>query len=471
MLRTCLFLFGVLGLLLASRPAAGAAVDDLLALARDRSESLKALELSIRAAEAEIRARDLELSPKLSGELGMIRDNRESLLTSRQTMRNFFDVALSKLFTTGTTFTLSLGQSATDTTVAGAQNTAEWEARVSQSLWRNGFGRNTRLRREADHAEFRARRLQLEYERQSRLVSIEDIFWDLALALQEEQTRSSNIRRSDSLERWIRDRVRRAAAERADLLQVEGLSSDRRLALLEARGRIASLKNSLREVIPGFDPKTFEISDKTLETDRDVQTLVNGAAGAREPLRLDTLAARFTALEAKAKAERDSDTVRPLFDAYVAYGRNGIRPGANDAWSRATGSDFSQSQVGVLLSLDLDRGLTGAQRTASALAQQAAELEAEASLRISATAWLELSRNISQLREQVTEAKKSADLHRRNAQAEQKRYQLGRITAFQAVTVEIAAAESELQVYRLLNQLRKAEARARLYTRDIDGES
>ncbi|HEX4925305.1 MAG TPA: TolC family protein [Bdellovibrionales bacterium] len=452
-------------------PVLAAPVDELLKLARERSESLKSLELSVRAAEETVRARELELSPKLASELGMIRDNRESLLSSRQTSNNFIDISLSKLFASGTTFTLSAGNTAAETTTAGSQNTAEWEARISQSLWRNAFGRGTRLRRDSDQSELRARKFQLEFQRQTLLVGLEDLYWDLALALQEEQTRLRNIERSDALERWIRDRVRRAAAERADLLQVEGLSSDRRLSLLEVRGRIARLQNSLREAIPGFDPKDFKISEKTLDSDRDARALMTGSSSQGDPIRLDTLAARFTAREARAEAARAADTVSPLLDAYAAYGRNGIRPEPGEAWNRATGSDFSQTQVGLLLSLDLDRGLTSAQRRASELEAEAAELAAQASARGSMTLWSELNRNIAQLREQLTEARKSADIHRRNAQAEQKRYQLGRITAFQAVTIEIAASESELEVYRLLNALRKAEARARLYTRDIDGET
>ncbi len=444
-------------------------VEDVISLARQNSETLQANEKTIEAITSEISGRDLALSWRLDAEVADARDQRDTLTPTQRFRTKLIDASLSKLFSTGTQLGLSVGSEVTDLGATGERNIGEWELKLSQSLWRDGFGRSTSLRREAERAELQSRTLTTLFQRQNLLVELESAYWDLALALREEEIRQGNIEKSEQVERWTRDRVRRSVAESADLLQAQALTSNRQLELISVRNRIESLRNRFRQLIPNQNPEAWKIDLKSMEVIRPLDSLLASSSGTSIPFRLDSLSSRFLAEQASAEASRVDENLQPKLDAYVSHGQNGRDERFGAAWDRARDPEFSSTRIGVLFSMDLDSGLKEDQRRAARLNAESRSLEARAQERLSIVGWSDLNREIDSLKKQAEEANRLADFQERKVAAERNRYRLGRTTVFQLITFEIDAANSKVELARILSNLRKAESRARVFTRQQDG--
>ena len=465
-------------LLACSTAAAQAAevmtVDNVLDLALKKSETLRGIEQSTQALEADIASRDLLLATTFTSELAMFNDNRQTVAgtnTSRRGNSGLLDLGLTKPFSTGTKLAVTAShQLLTSESFQSDRNVAEWEVRLSQSLWRDAFGRNTRLRRESEQEELKSGRLENLLSRQQFLIEVENAYWDLVLAQKEVAIREGNVERSTALEKWVRTRINRFAAEATDLLQVQALSGSRQLDLIDAKNRLENARARLRELIPDVTPETWQLDVASLEAPRDPRALMIGqGAPSAVPQRLDALASARRTEQAKKQAARVDDTLKPSLDAYVAYGANGIESSTGSAWDRAGRAEQNAGRVGLLLSVELDSGLKDEKRRAASLTAAAQESRTQALSRESTIAWTELQRNIGNLKTQAKEARDLAQVQLRKVTAERRRYEQGRTTALQLTTFEVDAAESELRLNRLLTNLRKAESGARTFTLDESG--
>lgn len=443
-------------------------VDDVIGLAEKNSDTLQAVERSRGAVEADIESRDLVLSPSLKSELGVTNDLRTSLNppVTRSGPTTFLDTTLSKPFSTGTTFSINGRHDLIDDPATGgdAAHIGAWDVRLEQSLWRDAFGRATRLRREGETHELKRQRFVFLLERQNFLTSVESAFWDLVFTRKEEEVRKKNIERSASLEKWMRRRVAQFAAEKQDLMQVQTLLRQRRLDLTITRNEREEILSRLRQLIPGVNPASWNIDLRALEKERSPRSLLAASSSASgQPMRLDALVAKSRARELKTEVAKVDDTLRPELNLYASYGANGVDPDASPAWQDAGRGETPRTTVGLLLSVELDGSLKDKRRASARLGAEAEELRANALDRASRLAWDELERTIASLKEQVKEAREIHDLHRRKLDAERKRFEQGRASTLQMTTFEVDAAESELTLYRLLASLRKTEAAARTF--------
>jgi outer membrane protein TolC len=119
----------------------------------------------------------------------------------------------------------------------------------------------------------------------------------------------------------------------------------------------------------------------------------------------------------------------------------------------------------LVLKSNLDFGLKKKQIEAARSLSEANRKRQEVYEADSKVAWKDYLRQLSDLRLRVKKAQELVRLQRQKAEAERKRYRMGRSTAFQAITFEQDAAESEISLWNLLAAARKKEAEARLFTR------
>lgn len=477
-LHTSLLILLLLCVAPSSAVAEIVSLDGVFRLAQERSEALQSARYAIMALEREISSRDLELSPVLIGEAAAVRDERERVNDSSENTNNvtstrgrygLLDFTLVKPFETGTEVSLSAGNTIRNRGASDRDRTvADWELRVSQALWRNRFGRAVDLRHQAESFELRRRRLEILGEQQRILKDIESSYWDLALATRELEIRTSNFNRSVALERWMRDRVERFAAEHADLLQVQTLLSERQLDLTIAKNALEAARNRLRQLVPGIDSMGWEIETALLDRSRTIDSLLlesQDAPAQSGPTRIDALAANYAAEESRIQEVRIEDSLKPALDAYAAYGANGLDDSWGSAWASSARDDSNIAQVGVLFSVELDAVHKHDRREAARLRADADALRWQALERDSTIGWKELARNAESVKRQIAQAGVLARLQRQKVEAERERFEQGRSTTFQLTTFEVDASESELRLYRLLAALRKIENEARLYVR------
>lgn len=433
------------------------------------SEEIRAIELDIQSLRLEIEARDLELSPTL--DVGLLRfwDNQPSLSSNRQTSGKSAEMILKKPLASGTNLSLSSYLETADyLTTTDEQNLLNWQLGISQSLWRNGFGRQTTLRRQRDQHELKSRFLTLLLDRQEFLIEFEELYWNIAYAQQEVKIREENLERSRRILTWIKDRVDRSAAEHVDLLQGQTLVSSRELQLQLASETLQSFQAQLREKL--FLESDFNPVFDELNMERDIFSLPAQADFAPStPVLIETLQSQAEADFLKAKSELETDQLKPDLEVGYSYGRQGLSTSFSSARDQAFSSKNDYHQVGIIFSMPLDFSLIRKSRLAGETAARAEEMRSEKFVRQSEVQWEDIERKLGEQKQRLETARMLAQLQKEKSREENSRFEKGRTTVFQAITFEQEAAESELLVLQLLNQLRLTEARARLYIQKGNG--
>lgn len=444
-------------------------LDSLIQTARNKSETLRALTKDIESLQAEIIARDVVLSGQLTFQADNYNNNQDAVTFARKTRDRFFNLTYDQPFSTGTLLSMTAGDDRARYDNFGIRNTANWEVKLTQSLWRDAFGRQTRLRREGDYAELLNRKAALLYEQQLILIDVESLYWELVFSLKEEQIRIKNIEVSKQLQGWTNQRIKRSAADKSDVLQADALMSSRELDLTAVRNQIQALRNRMRQIFPNQEMGDFMPNLQALTQERELSQLLAEHGNLEIPKRLDSISTEQMAKQAEAQALKTREQWKPQFDAYISYGQNGISDTFNNAWTRAGNNRYSGTHVGVVLKIPLNRHLTSEQEKAAELAAEARRLQAQGQSRSSHISWEELQRQILILKKQVQEAQRLSDFQNSKVKEERRLFRLGRSTVFQLVTFEVDAAEAEVRTYRFLTDLRKAESQARVFTSDVEG--
>ncbi len=437
-----------------------------------QSEDLQALEFRLKSLGLEIESRDLALSPQLTTRYHEGWDQRETFSSGTRSRTRLVDLTLTQPFSTGTELSLEAGYELARllTGTTGDRHIADWTVSISQNLWRDFFGRSTRLRRTAETHELKARQFELAFQKQQFLVEVETIYWNLAFALHELEVRKSNLKRSQQIEQWVRSRLARSAAEPVDLLQAQALVANRDLQLETLQDDLLKAWARIKQVLPVTAEFGKWLPDSTeLRSSRNYRDLlaqianVPHSTGSYPPIRLDALAHTYLMRQKKAEAQRIDDELKPDLKLTYSHGRNGIEPRAHDAFAEARGASNRYDSVAIILSTPLDFDLKNRRRRSAQLEAQSTELTSQRLFRESSVDWKDLDRELTALMSRIKTAEKLFDFQSRKSQLEQRRYQQGRSTAFQAITFEQEAAEAELQLLQLYARLRKTEARARLF--------
>jgi len=439
--------------------------DAYLQRVTDESPILKAVELEIKSLRFEIVARDLELSATFGVNLTRFWDSRPSLSSNYQTNGQGAELILSQPFSTGTSLNLTSALETAEyrNNPGDDQNLINWQFGITQSLWQNSFGRQTAMRRKRDQSELQSRLLILLSERQKTIIDFELLYWDLAYAQKEVQIRQENLERSQKIFSWIEDRFKRFAAERVDYLQAQALVANRELALGIATDNLKTLSAQLKgKLSPKF---VFTTDPNDLQQERNVLTLpVHLDFAPADPVLIDTLQAQAQADYLKMKSELESDQLRPILEVGYSYGQQGWDTSSSTAREQAFFADNDYHQVGVNFLMPLSWSLINKSRKATQYAAQAQESRAEQLENESQVSWEDLQRTIVEQKQRVKTALSIVELETEKSTEERSRYQKGKSTAFEAITFEQDAAESQLLALQVVSQLRRTEAQARKYT-------
>lgn len=445
-------------------------VEQFLKLAVQETEDFQAIDKSIKSLEYEIDARDLQLATNVQLNAFDLTDRKDSFVnsTSRDTSSRVYGVTLSKPFSTGTV--LSLGA---DYELAKLDNVndklyrANWEVSLTQDLWKNGFGRSVRLRRQSDQLELENRKLNLLLQRQQMMSTLENLYWDYALIQKERAIRQDNLKRSEQILNWTNKRVRLSAARDTDLLQVQALLSSRKLELADIERSAVNNKNQMDQLVPSLANKSWVPDTAELEKERAIQSLLTGTTQNGNPVLLSSLATQYRAQQLQVQSEAASDSLNPTLQLQLAHGQNGIRPDSQEAVDRALGNNKTDAnRIGLIFSMNLDLGLMGKSRDSAQLAAESAALTAKRLERTSQLSWTDLQAEISYLKNSLQLSQDLYNFQKKNIETNRRYFQQGRNTVFEFINFEITAADAELRFFRVLNQMRKIEGTARLFTVD-----
>lgn len=422
---------------------------------------------NIRSIEMDFASRELVLQPTLELRGKRFNEEREQMATlNRKPRYDLLGMTLAKPFSTGTRISVgpSWERALTPAYTSPEASTIDWNVTLTQSLWKDFFGRSTRLRREREEYERRQQLAEALREQSEMLVDFETLYWDWALALHSYDLQQKNVRRSREILRWVQDRFNRSAAESTDLLQARALLTQRELQVATLQFSLTQTGTRIERYVPN---RQWQPDPKDLSVPRDPDHLV--VAWKPEQLgEVSQLQYLEVLNEAGAETERAKEvreTIRPELDLELVYGKNAIDADTNSAVRESYERDHEYSSIGVVFRTGLDLGnerrkVDSARSSRDSAIQRRDALQAQ-----NRVAWTQLKKEIEELRSRVQVAQNFVDLQMKKANAERERYRKGRSTAFQAITFEQDAAEAEITLWQLYALVRKTEARARLFAR------
>jgi outer membrane protein TolC len=454
-------------------------LDQYLDTVFKKNKSFSSYQASKTAAENRYEQSNLELSPVLNMSAGYLDDKSLTVTSSGSTThaqaRNY-SLGLAKKFSTGTSASVTGSVQAVNaegTASTGAFNTeihtGTMAFALSQSLWKDFFGANVRLRLERESAQ---RQLEIQsYDLQAKqsVIAAETAFWDLFYLQEELELKKSGLERAQRIDAWIRRRVSNGIGDKADSLGAESLVALRNLDLIRSQDQLIAAQKNFADQLELSDGQPLPKLEAVDEQERSLDRMVGGGKSSGRIVRLD---AYLSALEAKAKAvgAREADnSLSPDLVLQGQYKTNGYDTTDEKAFNKAnTSKDYPVTSVGVTFSWLLDWDTKGSVREAAKQDALAAQLKKERVLLESETSWKEINRRHKELTKMVEIAKKLKDIQTAKALAEKDKLTKGRSITSTVVTAEQDAADAEVNLLKMRSELRKLESQARLFVRIED---
>jgi outer membrane protein TolC len=446
-------------------PAAKWDLDTYLNHVSENNALVKAAHLQKEAATLKKHQGDLqELSPFLAGEGAYLNDSQETQMPAQQGTRTrvkAYSLGVSKKFSTGTTVSLGWGQTHTDITGTTFM-TPNWESKytlgVSQSLWKDGFGRAVGLRHEREEAQERVAVLSAELQARQALIDAESAYWDLTVQILDRQEKADALKRAEKIAAWTKRRLDSGIGDRADRLQVESLIASRRLAQI---GGEDSFEAARKRVVDALGTDDVQIADVKPEVLTQERTLKSEGEG--EPRRLDIWIQDYAAKISDTAARETDEMMKPDLSLQGVYGANARDAKIGTSSSDAFASDTDMYRVGLKFSMSLDFGLKSDLRAAAAAESKAARLKSDKISRDAATSWAELVRRHHEISASIQAMETLVKAQEAQLAREQERLSVGRTTTFQVISFEQSVADTRFSLLQLRAQQRKLEAASRLY--------
>ncbi len=433
-----------------------------------KAPEYQASQSDIEAIELDYSSRELVLAAQLELNGERLEDHRQLLSTS-STVRpriDSFGATLRKPFSTGTEIEIgpSYERALTPFLSPDRRSTVDWQILITQNLWKDAFGRSTKLRRARENFE-RKKELAASLLTQSQLlVEFESLYWDWALNLREAELQEKNVRRSREILRWVQGRFNRSAADSGDLLQAKAMLTQRELKVAELRSELIRVGTQIARYSSNvnWQPDSVELSVVRNPDLLASQWKADELSGESQ---LQYLLAKNEAMAAAERARETRESVRPELSLQASYGKNAIDPDGTQAIHNSFDDSHEYSTIGVVFRTGLDLSDESRKVEASKAQLKAAQQRMQAAESSNAIAWTQLKSDLTEQSNRLIKAKELVELQGKKADAERERFRKGRSTAFQAITFEQDAAEAEIMLWQLYAQMRKTEAQARLFVR------
>jgi outer membrane protein TolC len=375
----------------------------------------------------------------------------------------FFTAGLTQQFQTGTSGKLSYSFSHTQINNASPtflqisdfhDGIATLE--LSQSLWRNIWGRETRATETLMTSQSEANKHTENYKMKVTLSQAESLYWSLSQMRKIVKVQKENLERAQKIRTWNQNRLKNGLAESADFLQADANYKARDYELrnaLQEQKNLERALNSLRGINGDALAEDLESVDSA-----KIKTL---AVPEKTDLRDDTKAALEFEKLAKANAAIAIEKNKPTFELYGSYALNGRDAESNEAISNSFKTNHDTKAIGLRFIAPLDFGTTSDNIKGYNNDQIAAEQNYQRKLFEQDQQWNDLVRKFEDAKEKLSLVEKIEEAQRIKASNERERLSKGRTVTFQVLnfeqdyaTSELARIQNETNILNIYSQLK-----------------
>lgn len=310
---------------------------------------------------------------------------------------------------------------------------------LSQSLWRNFWGRESRSQGAIITAQALATKHAENYKIQATLAQAESLYWTLSQIRKVVKVQKESLERAQKIRVWNQNRLKSGLGENSDFLQSDANYKAREYELKSTTQDLKTLQRSVNS-LRGVDS---EILDEELES-MDSDKIKNLVLPSKEDLREDTKAALEIQKISKANAELSIEKNKPTFEVYGSYRLNGRDPQSGVAWTNSLRTDHDTRAIGLRFVTPLDFGTLNNNINGYKKEQIAAEQNFQRKLFEQEQQWNDLASRFEDAKIKLSLVEKIEEAQKVKASNERERLNKGRTVTFQVLNFEQDYAQSEL---------------------------
>lgn len=454
-----------------SRVSLAMNLQEFLSAVSAKNKSLQSYSTSAEAAQERRVAEDISLVPILTAGASYLSDKSPlgqfAALGATQTEATSFNLGLSKKFSSGTDVSLTSSASEIENQgtlfVPGFDKFATGSLGISinQSLWKDSFGRATRLRWERLDASTEAQVGTFNLQKKALLVEAESAYWDYIYQSENVKLGLSSLERAKRIENWTRRRTANGISERADLYSAQALVAARQLQLVSAQDDLAAAQRKIRDFLELTDAEAFPAINGDIKATRSLSSFVEGQG--QKVMALDAYLASLNAKAMSLASKETEDAYRPDLVLSGSYNTNSYEADMSRATEKWSDTSRPTMKVGVNFVYAFDTNVKSSAKSAARKEALAAQLQSERKLLESESAWIELNRRYTEMNRRVEAATRMSELQGLAARSQSDLFNKGRSITANVITAEEDAADADLSLIKLLAEQRKMEAQARLF--------
>lgn len=379
---------------------------------------------------------------------------------------NQYQLGVSQTMTTGTQakFTYSLGY----TSYQGFK-APYYEGRpmieVTQPLWRNFFGNETRAEQAAHEAGALATHYAEAYKAKATIAQAEITYWRLILARENIVIQKDSLARAEKIAAWTQRRARLKLSDDSDWLQAQAALETRRfqLELAQNEERAASRAFNLTRGVVG-DTVNDELQPLEAAWIEKIEV------PKRVPVRDDVKAAEQASLASTAQARIALSRNLPILEVYGAYALNSRKPESSDAFSNSWTRQQPTTLAGVRFVLPLDIATVIKVRGGYRRDELAADLSYERKMFEQEQDWDEWVQKFTESKTRLKLAYKIEKAQELKLAHERERLSKGRSTTYQVIVFEQDLAQAQLMRLEAEAQALQGLAQLKLFSQEVKYE-
>lgn len=327
---------------------------------------------------------------------------------------------------------------------------------LSQSLLKNGFGRETRATRNLLLASARAATHSENYKAKALFAEAEMTYWGLVIAREMVKVQSESLESARKIRDWNAKRTKLELADRSDFLQAEAGYKARALEHQIAVDESSNLERQFNQLRGSEDAKVAEelqsIDRKGLETVEMPE---------KKGIREDVLAALALRNVAVANGELGKEKNLPSLDLLGTVALNGRSDQFGNATADSLKTQFPTVGLGLKFSTSLDFGTLGDNREGYLREIQGAELQYRRKQFEEAQDWKTLTVRLAEAKHRLQLANAIESAQSAKIKNERQRLRRGRSVTYQVLLFEqdFANAQSlrlrtEGEILRIVTQMK-----------------
>ena len=446
----------------------GYALNTYLNDVKDQHEGLKASRETTAGAEAKQAEADIPYATSIFANSQAAWDKRETANPASlgdYTRQQGATAGLSKLWNTGTVTKLSYG--VTQTQIDGANPlflptdhfyTAGPTVEVSQPLWKNAGGSETRAGRDLILAQTSLTQFQEAFKTKLTMAESELAYWRLVLSREAVHAQRQSLDRFQKLRAWNAKRVSDALADKADLLQADAAVKGKQLELQMALDEERSAARAFN-LGRGKDSDQVPESLTTID-DRLVESI---APPQYKEKREDVKVAEQAARVAEAGLRMGEQKYTPTLEVFGTAGLNG----RDDNFGTATKESFQSTNplftVGLKLVAPHDGDPFSRAKSAFARDKVAAEYSARRRETEATQQYKDLLAQFADAKSRFKLSESIEAAQREKLEHERQRHRVGRTTTYQVLLFEQDFATSQLARIRTQADVMRISAQLKTF--------